>query len=101
MSNGNLSWAEVAAPPSPHTDPAGLQAPPVPASVVTVPLATLRTALLLASATNSDPSGRTPTPDGALNRADAAGPSVRAAVPSPAAVEMFPLGSTRRTRLLT
>ncbi len=70
MPLGRLSWAEVAAPPSPE-----YPATPVPAMVVMVPPeVTLRIRLLFESAMYRLPEGSMATPRGPLIAALVAGP---------------------------
>jgi hypothetical protein len=95
---GELSWAAVAAPPSPADPPV-----PVPATVVIVPPGdTRRTRWLPRSAIRKPPSAVAATPAGEVSwAAVAALPSpADPAVPVPATVVIVPPGDTRRTRRL-
>src|SRR5437763_1711676 len=85
---GKRNWAEDAAPPSPE-----FWRLPRPATLVIVPLATLRTVALPVSEMKTLPLLSTATPSGALRVADvAAAPSpVLPDEPVPAMVEMNPV----------
>jgi hypothetical protein len=97
MARGPSNWAAVAGPPSPEKP-----ATPVPATVVIVPVGSIRRMRSLPeSAMYSSPDGAAYTAFGSWSWAAVAGPPSPPApgVPLPATVVMIPEArSTRRTR---